>query len=245
MKLREQGILVWLRDARICVLGLLVVPVPLGATCVAARTAAGAPLALSAPIHIDQIVQRVGDEHRSYLFVGEVHPDGPVKRFTVDLTNALVDHGYDVGLYVEGFRTDCSPTDPSCESLARIFDREAYLALLRDSKAPVHPIDPPQSRNRAALMAKAIADGPESIRVVLIGNSHVLYAGQPDARLWVFGGGVLYPNPGDVVEAFPRRRSLTFGLQEVADAGEGRPYSLRAGQCGTDYTLLAAAAKAY
>jgi len=245
LKLRKQEFLLSLRGACICALGLIFAAAPLRATCAGTSDDRNFPSTSSQPIGIDQIVQRVASEHLAYLFVGELHSDGPVKRFAVDLTNALVDHGYDVGLYVEGFRTDCSPTDPSCHSLARIFDDGAYLELLKDSRAPVHPIDPPQSRDRAALMAKTIADGPESIRVVLIGNSHVLYAGQPEARLWVFGGGMLYLNPGDVVEAFPRLRSLTFGLQEVTEVSGGVPYSLRAGRCGTDYTLLAAAARAY
>lgn len=196
------------------------------------------------PVSIHEIVARVESEQPTYIFVGERHQVGPVKRFAVDLSNALVDAGYDVGLYVEGFRTDCDPRDSTCQTLARIFDAEAFDRLLEESRAPVHPIDPPERDRRATRMAEVIGGGTETIRVVLVGNSHVLYAGDPEAEHWVFGGGMLYPDPGDLVEAFPRERSLTVALIEAAAPGEA-PYSLQRGGCASDYTLAVEYSGAY
>jgi hypothetical protein len=100
---------------------------------------------------------------------GERHAVGPVKRFAVDLAHELADRGHDVGLYVEGFRTDCLRADAACDSLARLFNAEAFRRLLDESRVPVHAIDPPEEDRRAARMAAAIAAGPETIRIVLVG----------------------------------------------------------------------------
>jgi hypothetical protein len=183
---------------------------------------------------VDQIVARVGAEQRRYIFVGEIHRVGPVKKFVVDLTNELVDRGYDVGLYVEGFRTDC-PLREDCTSLARIFNREAFQTLLDQSRAPVHAIDPPQSTGRVASMAARIAGGTESIRVVLAGRTHVLHAEDGGADLRVYGGGLRYPDPGDLAEAFERRKYLTVVLETVD--GATAEYSVREDGCGADYLL--------
>jgi hypothetical protein len=188
------------------------------------------------PSSLEEVVERIGREGLRFAFVGERHGVGPVKRFAVDLANALVGRGHEVGLYVEGFRTDCAPLDPACGSLAQLFNRGAYLALADRSRATVHPIDPPEGDNRAARMAAVIAGGSEAIRVVLVGMSHVVFAGQPAAQYRVFGGGMAYPDPGDLAEAFPRTEYLTIGLETAAD-GLTVPYSLRRGGSGTDYVL--------
>ncbi len=185
---------------------------------------------------VEEIVAQVKAEGLKYVFVGERHGIGPVKKFAVDLTNALVESGYDVGLYVEGFRTDCPPRDEACWSLARAFNRQAFLTLLDESKASVHPIDPPEGDRRAERMAATIAAGSESVRVVLVGRSHVIHAENREAELWVYGGGLRYPDPGDVAEAFPRHEYLTVGL-ETGD-GAGVPYSLQHDECGADYVLI-------
>ncbi len=199
---------------------------PLGAaTCLPAGAASS----------IEQIVVRVRAERLSYVFVGENHRVGPVKKFVVDLTNALVDSGFDVGLYVEGFRTDCPPRDHQCASLARLFNRQAFQTLLDQSRAPVHAIDPPQNAGRVARMAAMIAGGTESVRVVLAGQTHVLHAGDGGADVRVFGGGLKYPDPGDLAEAFERSEYLTVGL-ETADSASAE-YSLREGGCGADYLV--------
>jgi hypothetical protein len=187
------------------------------------------------PVTLDEVVARVERDGVHYAFVGEQHGVGPVKRFAVDLANALVDRGGDVGLYVEGFRTDCSPRDETCRTISQSFNRAAFLALLDNSRAPVHPLDPPGDDDRAARMAEVVAAGPESIKVVLVGRSHVIFAGNPDAVHQVFGGGRLYPNPGDVAEAFPRCETLTFNLQAHGDA-DG-PYRLVSDGCGGDYLV--------
>lgn len=190
-----------------------------------------------------EVAERVEREGRRYLFVGERHVVGPVKRFAVDLAHELADLGHDVGLYVEGFRTDCPPSDASCDSLARLFNAEAFRRLLEDSRVPVHPIDPPGDDDRAARMASAIGAGQEAVRVVLVGKSHVTHAGDPGAEIWVYGGGMRYSDPGDVAEAFPREESLVFVLDTAEAAAV--PYSLRAGGCGADYTLITADSVAY
>jgi hypothetical protein len=184
---------------------------------------------------LDEIVARVKAEQVEYLFVGERHSVGPIKRLAVDLTNALLEDGLDVGLYVEGFRTDCPLRDSSCWSLARAFDVPAFDTLLDESKVQVHAIDPPEGEGRAASMASTIAAGSEAVRVVLVGRSHVVHAGDPEAELWVYGGGLRFPDPGDLVEAFPREKVLTLGL-ETAEEG-ARPYSLRESGCGLDYIV--------
>lgn len=185
---------------------------------------------------LDDLVQRVHDTQVRYVFVGERHGVGPVKRFAVDLANALLDSGLDVGLYVEGFRTNCKPQDETCWSLARAFNMLAFRTLLDESRAPVHPIDPPDGKERAARMAAAIAEGTEEVRVVLVGNSHVLYAGDGDAELWVYGGGLKFPDPGDVVEVFPPQEVLTLGLETSPELAA--PYALRESGCAVDYLVM-------
>lgn len=192
---------------------------------------------------IDEIVGRVESDGVKYIFIGERHGIGPPKRFAVDLVNALVDRGYDVGLYVEGFRTDCLPGDVSCHRLARIFNLEAFSTLLSESRAPVRPLDPPERDRRAARMALTIAQGNESIRVALVGNSHVVHAENPEAELWVFGGGMKYADPGDLVEAFARTDYVTLAFEASDAALEG--YVLRQDGCKADYELLAPVTGAY
>jgi len=196
-----------------------------------------------AEVSVGEVAARVEREGRRYVFVGERHAVGPVKRFAVDLAHELADRGHDVGLYVEGFRTDCPPSDGGCETLAGLFNAEAFRRLLAESQVPVHPIDPPEKDRRAARMATAIAGGSETIRVVLAGNSHVAHAGDPDADVFVYGGALRYPDPGDLAEAFPREESLTIALDTAQDTA--MPYSLHAGGCGADYTLVAANTLAY
>lgn len=185
---------------------------------------------------LEEIVQRVHDQRVRYVFVGERHGVGPVKRFAVDLANALLDSGLDVGLYVEGFRTNCAPQDESCWSLARAFNMLAFRTLLDESRATVHPIDPPDGKGRAARMAAAIAEGTEEVRVVLVGKSHVLYAGDGEAELWVYGGGLKFPDPGDLVEVFPPQEVLTLGLETSRDVAT--PYALRETGCAVDYVVM-------
>lgn len=190
---------------------------------------------------LDPIVSRIESEGRRYIFIGERHGDGAAKRFAADLANALDSFGYDVGLYVEGFRTDCAPDDASCPSLARLFNAAAFRDLLSNARVPVHPIDPPQRDGRAGRMAAAIAAGSEAIRVVLIGRSHVVHADDPGAELWVYGGALRYPDPGDVVKAFPRERTLTVALDDSERSASEATYSLRRDGCRADYALLVAA----
>lgn len=184
---------------------------------------------------LEEIVQRVHDQRVRYVFVGERHGVGPVKRFAVDLANALLDSGLDVGLYVEGFRTNCPPQDESCWSLARAFNMLAFRTMLDESRATVHPIDPPDGNERAATMAAAIAEGTEEVRVVLVGRSHVLHAGDGEAELWVYGGGLKFPDPGDVVEVFPPQEVLTLGLK--TSRAVAAPYALRESGCAVDYVV--------
>ncbi len=206
---------------------------PAGAACVSAGSVAS----------LEEIVERLVVEGRRYVFVGERHGVGPAKRFAVDLANALVERGHDVGLYVEGFRTDCPPRDRACRHLARDFNAEAFERLLAESKAPVHAIDPPERRRRAARMAEAVAAGGEAIRIVLLGRSHVVFAGDPEAELWVYGGGLRYPDPGDVVEAFPPEQVLTLALE--TDGAVVEPYSVRVDGCLADYSLATPDTGAY
>lgn len=188
-----------------------------------------------APASLDQLVDRVETEVLAFAFIGERNGFGPVKRFAVDLANRLAERGHDVGLYIEGFRVVCALDDAGCNRLATAFNGEVYRRLVDHSRAAVHPIDPVGSDDRASQMAGAIAAGRERFRVVLIGRTHVILAGNPEAEHTVFGGGSRYPDPGDVAEAFPREVGLTIGLETV-DHVEG-PYDLRVGGCGTDYVL--------
>lgn len=192
---------------------------------------------------LDEIVRHVTDQGLKYVFVGESHESGPPKRLAVDLGNALVDLGHDVGLYVEGFRIGCALDDAACHKLARLFNDAAFAALLAESRAPVRPLDPPQRDRRATRMAATIREGSEAVRIVLVGNSHVVHATVAEAEHWVFGGGLRYPDPGDLVEAFPREESLTLIL-ETAEDGIA-PYSLSADGCEADYRVLAPATGAY
>jgi hypothetical protein len=189
---------------------------------------------------LDEIVLRVHERGVRYVFIGERHSSAAVKLFAVDLANALDDLGHDVGLYVEGFRVGCEPGDGSCRSLARLFNLEAFVGLLEAARVPVHAIDPAEVDRRAERMAAAIARGTEAIRVVLIGRSHVIHAGDPAAELWVYGGGVRYADPGDVVEAFPRDRTLTVTLETAESPARGAgSYALAADGCRADYALVA------
>ena len=186
---------------------------------------------------IADIVERARAQGIRYVFVGEQHDVGPVKRFAVDLANALADAGDEVGLYVEGFRTDCEPTDGTCDSLARLFNPAAFHTLLAESKTAVHAIDPVENDRRVARMAATIGAGVEPIRVVLAGSVHVLHAGNDLAELHVYGGGMRYPNPGDLAEAFPRHEYLTVGL-ETADLTDA-PYRVSQSGCAADYVVAA------
>ena len=215
------------------------------AACLAAMTAQAVPACgPSDGASLDEILARIERDRPRYLFIGESHAVGPVKRFTVDLVNGLVDLGMDVGLYVEGFSTECPPRALDCSRLAPLFNADAFLALLDRSRAIVHPIDPPGRSGRAARMAESIAWGSEEIRVVLVGNTHVLHAGNPDAMVPIFGGGLLYPDPGDLAEAFPRQESLTFRLETTSDEieayaliADGEAYALIADGCDADYAI--------
>jgi hypothetical protein len=193
-----------------------------------------------ADVSVAKVVERIASERRRYVFVGERHGSEATKDFAVDLANALAARGLDVGLYVEGFRTDCAPRDAACGSLARLFNPKAFQRLLAEARVPVHAIDPPEKDARAARMAATIASGGEEIRVVLVGRTHVVHAGDPLAELWVYGGGMRYRDPGDVVEAFPAAESLTVALEVGRRAaGSGPGYALHTPGCGADYALLA------
>jgi len=189
----------------------------------------------TSPVTVDDLVSRIEEGRLRYAFVGERHGIGPVKRFVVDLANALVDRGHDVGVYVEGYRVGCDLDDPSCNRLASAFNPEAYRALVGASKALVHPIDPDSAGDRARRMAETVAAGSEEIRVVLVGASHVLFATDPEGEVPIFGGALRYPDPGDVAEAFPRGSYLTVGLRTVDRLEAG--YAVRSGGCGSDYTV--------
>lgn len=192
---------------------------------------------------IADIVERVHAQGIRYVFVGEQHGVGPVKRFAVDLANALAESGDEVGLYVEGFRTDCAPADGTCDNLARLFNPAAFHALLAESRTSVHAIDPVENDRRVARMAATIGAGAEPIRVVLVGSVHVLHAEDDGAELWVYGGGMRYPDPGDLAEAFPRRDYLTVAL-ETADLTDV-PYRVRKSGCAADYFVAAPATRDY
>ncbi len=189
------------------------------------------------------LVARIEEEDLRYVFVGERHGSAPAKRFAGALTNTLLDRGNDVGLYVEGFRTDCDPHDEACPSIARKFNTEAFLALLDEVRAPVHALGPPEKDRRTDRMAATIGGGRERVRVVLVGRSHVVDAGNPDAEHWVYGGGMRYPDPGDLVEAFPREESITLTLGPAVDGGVR--FALRADGCLSDYTLAATSTGGY
>ena len=176
------------------------------------RASASPPPVLAPEVSVARLVARIKADHVHYVFVGEQHDIGPVKRFAVELANALASSGDGVGLYVEGFRTNCRPLDDACWSLARLFDPQAFATLVERAQVPIHAIDPPFRRGRVAAMATAIAAGHEPIRIVLAGRTHVVDAGDPHASLRVFGGGIIYPDPGDLAEAFPRSERLTVGL---------------------------------
>jgi hypothetical protein len=194
-------------------------------------------------VSIEEVVDQVASRGVRYVFVGERHESGPPKRLAVDLANALVDRGHDVGLYVEGFRAGCSVEDSACHRLAELFNVTAFAALAGDSLAPVRPLDPEQSDDRAARMAATISAGREAIRIVLVGRSHVVHASDPEAELWVYGGGMRYADPGDLVEAFPREESLTLVL-ETSEAVTSA-YSLLVDGCLADYRFVAPATGAY
>ncbi len=121
--------------------------------------------------------------------------------------------------------------------LGGLFNESAFLTLTGESRAPVHAMDPVEKDRRASRMAAVLSQGVESIRVVLVGQAHVLHAEDGDAELWVYGGSVKYPDPGDLAEAFPRREYLTVGL-ETADV-RGEPYLVRQDGCDADYVLAA------
>ncbi|HVS66535.1 MAG TPA: hypothetical protein VMT85_23870 [Thermoanaerobaculia bacterium] len=184
----------------------------------------------------EELVARVEAEERRYVFVGERHGIGPVKRFAVELANALDARGHQVALYVEGFRTDCPPSDESCWTLARWFNPDAFGTLLEEARVPVHALDPPERDARAMRMAATIASGSEPIRIVLVGGSHVRFAGDPRAEVRVFGGALGFPDPGDVVEAFPRAHSLTIGL-DTAPPAHATGSGLRVDGCEYDVVL--------
>ena len=221
----------------------------------AALVLAGAPTrsdALSTPTPcapsgtaatVEELARRVEGRGIRYVFVGERHGVGPVKRFVVDLTNRLVERGHQVGLYVEGFRTDCAPGVAGCEDLARLFNPEAFSALVRESRAPVRALDPPENDERARRMARTIARGSETIRLVLVGSSHVRGAWDPEAVAPHYGGAMSYPDPGDLVEAFPPDESLTVVLE--AGDEEAAPYRLLSDGCSADYRLVAPYLSAY
>lgn len=208
-------------------------PLPSHASCVPADQASS----------LEEIVTRVHAEQIKYIFVGERHGVGPIKKFAVDLANALVDSGLDAGLYVEGFRTTCPPRESSCWSLAQTFNGDAFRALLEESKVSVYGIDPPERDRRAARMAATIAAGREAVRVVLVGKSHVVHAGDLDAELWVYGGGLRFPDPGDLAEAFPRQEILTIGLETSRDTLSS--YALHRSGCEVDYVVTTEPARDY
>lgn len=196
---------------------------------------------------LGDVLTRVERDRPHYLFIGERHAVGPVKKFTVDLVNGLVDRGLDVGLYVEGLSTRCPPRALECSRLAPLFNAEAFRSLLDESRAVVHPLDPPGSADRAASMAAEIEWGSEDVRVVLVGNTHVRFAGRPDATLPIFGGGLLYPDPGDLAEAFPLRDTLTFVLETTDDGTDDAlaEYSVVADGCEADYAVRTRSTRTY
>ena len=234
----------------------------------------GAALARGAGLEratIESLLERVEANDLRYVFVGERHDVGPVKRFAVDVANALVEVGHDVGLYVEGFRAECDH-DSSCSEpgsassdslgppeLAKLFNEEAFARLRAESRAPVYGLDPRGRNSRVDRMAATLTSAAERVRVVLVGNSHVVYAGDRDAEFLVYGGSVRFPNPGDLVEALPRGEvvvvalepeperseleapdSLARGLSaESTAADRGEPYALIEGGCRADYRLVA------
>ncbi len=187
------------------------------------------------PVSVDVIVTRIERQGVRYVFVGERHDARAPKRLAVELVNRLVGRGHDAALYVEGFRTDCDPGEPSCRSLASRFNGPAFAELLAHSRAPVRPLDPPARHQRVARMAATLSSGTETVLVVLVGNAHVLYAGQPDAELSIFGGGMRYPDPGDLAESFPRNHSLTLAY-ESAHGSVGQ-FAVRPDGCKADYLL--------
>jgi len=195
-------------------------------------------------VSLEELVARVEGDGLRYVFVGERHGSGPVKRFAVELANALDDRGRDSALYIEGFRTNCAPSDAACWSLARWFNPDAFGTLLEEARVPVRPLDPPERDARGLRMAETIAAGSESVRVVLVGRSHVRFAGKDQAEVRVFGGAVRFSNPGDVVEAFPRSESLTIGLvtSQTRDDSESR---LLVDGCEFDLVLSTAESRDY
>jgi hypothetical protein len=196
----------------------------------------------SAAVSLDDVVARVRTEGWRTIFVGERHGVGPVKRFAVDLANALAADGSDVALYVEGFRRGCAAGDEGCWSVARAFNREAFAALLAEARVPVHPLDPAERDRRVERMAEVLAGGRESVRVVLVGNTHVVHAADADAE-WLVWGGLRYPQPGDLARAVGSDGSLTFALATSRDAST--PYRIQRGGCGVDYQLTTADAADY
>ncbi len=201
-----------------------------GAPVVAATTCQS-----SGPVtSVRELAERVQREGVRFVFIGEEHGAWAPKRFAVELLDRLTASGLDAGLYVEGFRTDCRPFTGGCRDLARLFNPQAFGYLLSEVGVKVHPIGPPGRDRRVERMATAIAEGHETVRVVLVGRTHVVHAGDPHAVHWVFGGGMSYPDPGDLAEAFPREASLTVVLDDDADVWE-----LRGDGCRADYLLAA------
>jgi len=190
---------------------------------------------------IDSLLERVETDDVRYVFVGERHNVGPVKRFAVDLVNALVAAGHDVGLYVEGFRAGCEEGEGRCSELgpdlAMLFNGEAFGRLRAESRAPVYGLDPHGSDRRVERMAETLAAAREEVRVVLVGNSHVVYAGDGEAEHFVYGGSVRFPNPGDLVEAMPHHETVVVALEPAV--GEGAPRPLPAEpECAKPYALV-------
>jgi len=195
------------------------------------------------PTSLAEIVSRIESQGIRYVFLGERHDVGPVKRFAADLVNVLVREGFDVGLYVEGFRAGCAPDGERCEDLARAFNPPAFRTLAEQAKVTVHALDPPSRERRVARMAESIAAGPERVRVALVGRTHVVGAGRDDSELWVYGGALRYPDPGDLVEAFPRAQTLTIGLDTTSAASA--PYELRRDECDFDYVVTTSSSPEY
>ena len=126
----------------------------------------GAPVELTAECSasdaeatVDAIVRQVEDGRIRNVFVGERHGVGPVKRFVVDVANALTDRGHDVGLYIEGFDRGCAPGSTTCTGrVAEAFNAEAFATLRAESRAAVRPLDPLEKDRRTARMASMITD---------------------------------------------------------------------------------------
>ena len=194
------------------------------------------------PTTLDEVVARVHAEGVRYVFVGERHGVGPVKRFAVDLAHALAADGTDVALYVEGFRSGCAPGDDRCWSLAREFNRTAFDALLAAAEVPVRPLDPPERDRRVERMAETLAAASESVRVVLVGKTHVVHAADADAE-WLVYGAVRYPSPGDLARALATEGSLTIGLELAGETSA--PYRLERDGCDVHYVLTTADAADY